>query len=191
MIINGIDILCLICKKSFYIYPYQVNKRKYCSKLCSNKAALGKSVSEETRRKIGIAHKGAIFSKERRDKIRQKALGRKGHKLGKLFEKGNDPWNKGLKGINLGSKNWMWKGENAGYHAIHIWLKTNYGKASKCEHCGTKKAKRFEWANISGEYKRDISDYLQLCSKCHHKYDNLSQKRWETRRGSINYARTV
>lgn len=31
--------------------------------------------------------------------------------------------------------------------------------------------KRYEWANISGEYKRDRSDWVMLCPSCHRKID--------------------
>jgi len=33
-------------------------------------------------------------------------------------------------------------------------------------------AKRYEWALRKGrEYKRDVNDFIQLCTSCHHKYD--------------------
>lgn len=65
-----------------------------------------------------------------------------------------------------------WKGDLAGYVAIHVWLKKNYGKAKKCENLGcSQKYKRIEWASISGGNLRNIDDYLQLCTSCHRKYD--------------------
>ena len=57
------------------------------------------------------------------------------------------------------------------YTGIHTWLKTNYGKAIKCEHCKNPNLKRYEWANVSKKYKKDISDWIQLCTSCHRKYD--------------------
>jgi hypothetical protein len=33
------------------------------------------------------------------------------------------------------------------------------------------KPKRFDWANKSGKYMRDIADYIQLCPSCHKLYD--------------------
>ena len=77
-----------------------------------------------------------------------------------------------------------WLGENVGYSAKHTWLRTNYPKPEKCEHCGildkdyrTKtnqipKKYPIQWANKSGKYLRDRSDWLLLCFKCHRKYDN-------------------
>lgn len=70
-----------------------------------------------------------------------------------------------------GSNSPHWKGNDAGYHAKHYWVYRQLGKPNKCEFCGTEKAKRFEWANKSGKYKREIEDWVRLCSSCHHTYD--------------------
>lgn len=65
-----------------------------------------------------------------------------------------------------------YKENGIGYGGIHDWIKRVAGKASKCENerC-TGLGKRFEWANISKKYKRDVSDWKQLCSKCHKVFD--------------------
>lgn len=62
-----------------------------------------------------------------------------------------------------------WKGDDVGYTALHQWVYRYYGKASRCIACTT--GKSFTWANISREYKRDITDWAQLCRSCHTKYD--------------------
>jgi len=66
-----------------------------------------------------------------------------------------------------------WKKHQPFYAPIHDWVRRNYGKASKCENkkCGHPNPKRFEWANISGKYKKDISDFKQLCVSCHRRMD--------------------
>lgn len=66
-----------------------------------------------------------------------------------------------------------WKGEKASYAAKHMWIKKHYGSANKCENpeCKCKNPKRFEWANISGLYHRERSDYIMLCPSCHRKID--------------------
>ena len=79
-----------------------------------------------------------------------------------------------------------WKGDKAGYGAIHDWLKLYFGKPKFCEHCGIKTAKKYEWANVSKKYKRDRSDWLRLCTSCHHKYDDSRKKMWETIRRNKN-----
>lgn len=70
----------------------------------------------------------------------------------------------------------MWKGKKAGYFAIHMWLYKKLGQPNKCSNCNTTTAKRFEWANISKKYKRDINDWIRLCKKCHQKFDNSTPK---------------
>lgn len=73
----------------------------------------------------------------------------------------------------FGSLHNAWKGDDIGYQGIHVWIWGKFGKASKCENlrCKNKFPKRFEWANISGQYRRDRSDFIQLCCSCHRKYD--------------------
>ena len=41
--------------------------------------------------------------------------------------------------------------------------------------CGTTKFSRLEWANISGEYKREREDYIAICVPCHRKLDGKKQ----------------
>lgn len=88
---------------------------------------------------------------------------------------------KGRKGM-IGKENPNWKGDKAGYTAIHDWLEKWFGKPRFCEHCGTTNAKKYEWANISKKHKRQRDDWLRLCTSCHHKYDESRKKMWETRR---------
>jgi hypothetical protein len=70
-----------------------------------------------------------------------------------------------------GEKSWAWKGDKVGKEALHNWVQKNLGKPNKCEDCGTVEAKKFEWANISQKYKRDLKDWKRLCTKCHVKFD--------------------
>lgn len=64
-----------------------------------------------------------------------------------------------------------WKGDGVGYFALHTWVKRQKGSPSKCEHCGTESAKRFEWANVDHKYQRVLADYIRLCTSCHRRYD--------------------
>jgi len=137
-----------------------------------------KPCSEETKRKIGLANSIAMKGKEPWNK------GKKGVMP--------PPWNKGKK--NCYSKNtlekmskikkgkyadkesWEWKGNDVGYRGLHSWVTKHLGKAHRCELCKLnkipKKFKRyFQWANISHKYKRNLKDWIQLCIKCHKKYD--------------------
>ncbi len=70
-----------------------------------------------------------------------------------------------------GDKNHMWKGERAGYSCLHKRLHRRYGKACKCEVCGTTdKRKSYDYANLTGDYA-DEKDYKQMCRSCHWKFD--------------------
>lgn len=73
-------------------------------------------------------------------------------------------------------KHWAWKGDQVGYHALHNWIARKMGKASRCDVCGcdempSGKKRWFDWANVSHEYKRDLSDWMMMCKPCHRLYD--------------------
>ena len=53
--------------------------------------------------------------------------------------------------------------------AIHKWVRERKPKPAFCEKCSKKPP--MDLANISGEYLRDINDYLYLCRGCHKKMD--------------------
>jgi len=75
-----------------------------------------------------------------------------------------------------GEKNKYWKGDKATYKALHIRVQKLRGKPRKCEECGTTKAKRYEWASKTKNYK-DPSDYIRLCKKCHLEMDTIRSDR--------------
>lgn len=77
-------------------------------------------------------------------------------------------------------KSWAWKGDSVGKEALHNWVQKHQGKPNRCEHCETTNAKVFDWANISGKYKRDLYDWVRLCRKCHAKFDYPERsKKWK------------
>jgi len=75
--------------------------------------------------------------------------------------------------MKKGKNHHRWKGDNASYSAIHQWLRNNYGEIAICEHCNTKGF--IEYASKRKIYTHDISEWFQLCRKCHSKYDKISQ----------------
>jgi hypothetical protein len=106
--------------------------------------SLPKSI--ETRKRMSMSakkrKKRSPHSKETRDKI-SKAL------LGRIIFRGAYSNN---------------------YYSIHSWIRSHFGVAVKCEKCGLDR-KNFEWSNKNHKYKRDRSDWQQLCKSCHKKYD--------------------
>jgi hypothetical protein len=83
---------------------------------------------------------------------------------------------------------------NYEYVKVHKWIKKQLGAASYCANDRSHKGKRFEWANISGEYKFDINDFKPLCPSCHRKMDFTDSQREKLRKinmGNTNRARKV
>src|SRR3990167_9188467 len=118
-----------------------------------NKYWLGKKRNEETKLKISKTkkgqpspNKGKTFSKTHRENLSKSHLNNQ-----------------------VGERNGMWKGDKVGYSALHDWIKRNKPKLTHCEKCNNKKP--LQAANISGEYKRDINDFMWLCARCHVYYD--------------------
>lgn len=71
---------------------------------------------------------------------------------------------------NEGNPNW--RGANVKYDQLHDWIYKNWGQPKLCDTCGTTVAKRFEWANISGRYLRERTDWKRLCTSCHNRLDD-------------------
>jgi hypothetical protein len=76
-----------------------------------------------------------------------------------------------------GEKNGNFKGDAAGYAAIHYYVSRRKPKPDQCEIC-KESGKRLSLACV-GEYTRDISQYKWLCWKCHRKIDHENPKRPE------------
>ena len=75
--------------------------------------------------------------------------------------------------IRYGKDHPAYKGEAVGYWGLHKWVQKELGIPSICEICNTKISKRYEWANISNNYLRDLDDWMRLCKPCHIAYDKL------------------
>jgi len=70
------------------------------------------------------------------------------------------------------------------YQAIHKWVNRNKVKTGICSRPGCNTGYlgspfHTEWANVSGEYRRDLNDYIELCKKCHWHFDNPDRNVWE------------
>ena len=82
-----------------------------------------------------------------------------------------------LKGINVGDKNGQWKGNKVSIEGVHDYVRSRFPRPKKCQCCGV--GYPLDMANISQEYKRDVSDWEWLCRRCHMTKDgrmkNLSQ----------------
>lgn len=144
---------------------------------------IGKKHSEETKKRMSEAAKlrikkyphtipdntgnknflGKTHSEEVRKRLSEAKMGSKNPMFGRTQEKSPN-----------------WKGDDVGYFGVHSWLYRMYGKATKCEICKCTDSSRYEWSNITGEYRRDIEDWQQLCKKCHNDYDGVNV--WQQKR---------
>lgn len=77
--------------------------------------------------------------------------------------KGKPKYN--LRGANHGN----WLGDEVGYVSLHKWVKLRKPEPKCCPDCGIES--KLDLANLSGEYKRQLSDWGYKCRKCHKKYD--------------------
>lgn len=74
-----------------------------------------------------------------------------------------------------GERHGRWKGDAAGYHAIHKWIYRNKPRTGSCANCGVA-GKRTEFANVSGKYRRDVNDFRELCPSCHWDFDQRGRR---------------
>ncbi len=74
----------------------------------------------------------------------------------------------------MGDKNPGWKGNDVSYSALHTWIRRRYPKPQKCENCDENAP--YDLANISQQYKRDLSDWEYLCRYCHMNKDGRFEK---------------
>ena len=89
-----------------------------------------------------------------------------------------------FRGSNKGESNPAWKGDEAGYTAMHAWVWRHKERTGRCEECGRERYTQF--ANLSGELRRDVNDYRELCVPCHRRLDLPSIMR--TFRASLGHA---
>lgn len=76
-----------------------------------------------------------------------------------------------IKRDQVGEKNASWRGDTAGYVALHRRVHVARGMPNVCDVCGTTDpALSYDWANLTGNYA-DIYDYRRMCRSCHRCYD--------------------
>ncbi|MFJ1765048.1 hypothetical protein ACIOD2_32305 [Amycolatopsis sp. NPDC088138] len=82
-----------------------------------------------------------------------------------------------------GADNAHWKGDEAGYHAVHYRLRRMIGRPNECSCCGTRdEGSRYDWAlnwegnptvqdGPHGQYSTNLDDYVRMCRPCHRQMD--------------------
>lgn len=66
--------------------------------------------------------------------------------------------------------------ESTIYQKAHKFVYGELGKANHCDECGSKDGDWYHWANLSGTYSLDLSDWKQMCPSCHKRYDTALAK---------------
>ena len=106
---------------------------------------IGKHHTVETKRKLSLFRTGMKYSEETKKRISQS-------KKGKIINEFHPNFKK----------------FDYSYSAIHKWVILRLGKASYCSNNPRHKRKIYYWANISGDYKRNLNDWHSLCASCNH-----------------------
>lgn len=63
------------------------------------------------------------------------------------------------------------KGTPYEYFKLHTSMRLQLPRPTQCKFCCSKRT-RFELANISQKYLKNIKDWMYLCPSCHKKYDS-------------------
>jgi hypothetical protein len=93
--------------------------------------------------------------------------------------------------VKYNEDNPSWKGDLAGYHARHDYIRRRKPQPDICEGCGEKA--KLTLANVSGRYLRDVNDWRWACLKCnkslyktpHHLFSGFLQVR--SRKSYLKY----
>jgi hypothetical protein len=162
---------CEVCGKEFVTSLYKIKRGqgKYCSLKCWGITRNGKpSWNKGKKLHYSVWNKGkggyklSPQSEEKKEKIRE-IMNRPEmrEKIAAQLRNENNP---------------LWRGNDVGYSGLHSWLKRKLGKPMICEHCGKKveRPTQIHWANKYHTYKRNLTDWIRLCSSCHKKYDLMN-----------------
>lgn len=149
-----------ICEVSYGTIQYFL--KKFDIKIRSmSESQKGKKQSEETKKKRSVSMKKYI---QEHPEIWEKS------------EETKNKISKSHKGKYVGDKNPNWKGDNAGYHPKHVWLRKNKPKPEVCDICGLPEyyndnLGKLRLSNKTGKLIRDINNFQWVHESCHKWYD--------------------
>lgn len=152
-----VELVCNYCNNNYY---KRQRGSKFCTSECYGKSKIGEKHSWGN--KISKALKGKPKSAEHRRNVANARRGKS------CFNIRNE-------------KNPSWKGDMAGYCSIHDWVRLRFKSPPNCTECGAENKKilrtdgvlisYLHLANLSGLYKRDVTDWTYLCPRCHSALD--------------------
>ena len=172
---------CERCKKKYYKTPNRRGKRwtesKYCGLACQRKGFIGWNkgkklvLSDDARQRMA--------DNARRNLLKE-TPDQKASRYKKIIEsrKRNGIWTPPALGKRGAERINVWKGEEATYNGKHRWIQNNWEKTGECQNCHVKprpfgnRKYGTEWANLDSKYNRDDKNtWMELCVKCHRRYD--------------------
>lgn len=136
---------CKTCSKVFKGFPSR--KNSYCSRMCLWNSRIATKIRDFS---CGVC--GIVFSDSTKHKRKYCSL------KCRYSREENNP---------------NYKGDSVGYFGLHLRIIRRLGQPDTCEKCkkGGLSGKQIHWANKSGEYKHNTSDWMRLCKDCHQLYD--------------------
>ena len=170
--------ICLYCGK---VFSKKLNcsvkdwyKTKFCSVSCANLFKKGKSLKHNKQFQKGHKPWNKGLTREIELSARKSSERMMGQDNPMKRKEIQEKVSNALKD----EKSPRWRGDNVGYSGLHCWVYKHKGRPTQCEHCGKNIliSRRIHWANKSGNYLRDLNDWLRLCSKCHKEYDKQLTK---------------
>ncbi len=155
--------VCDVCNKEFKRYNKN-RANRYCSNTCMMYARKylgvapmqGKKHSQDTKTKMSVVAKKRCIEKPHTIPDWTDRTHSLNTRLKYLEDRGGN--------IDRTKGNYR-----IGYVNVHKYIRKRYNFKNECLLCGVQG--KMQLANKSGEYKKELDDWLELCPKCHHKYD--------------------
>lgn len=92
--------------------------------------------------------------------------------LKRAYAEGRHPHKIDASGLR-GEETSQWRGDEAGYGAVHAWLRKYHPKSGVCEECGEAKRTTYAFKRHPERHTRNRKDYLELCYSCHNRMDDI------------------
>lgn len=172
--------ICKTCKKSFTLNlkPSDWLVRKFCSRECAN---MGMRGIQSWMKLDGLAYgrgwnkgKTGYMSKQGRkniaESVKKTIANETPEKRAERIRKAINNRKTGFgENHKRGKEHHAWKETGLGYTNTHKWVNKVKPRTGICELCGLKR--KTEYSNVDHKYRRVIKDYMELCKKCHKKWE--------------------
>ena len=155
---------CKVCGKPYKAY---ISNSKYCSIGCKAKS---QTYRIDFQKIVEMYERGMTQTEIANE------LGTTQKVIYNSFRRNGYKCRKAAKRNQLGKNNNSWGGDNATYATFHKRVESLYGRPIHCEVCGTvDPSKRYEWANVTGDYADVEHGYRRMCCSCHRKFDKSKE----------------